>query len=129
MLAIDTNVVVRFLVGDDPSHAAKAKALLETETVQVSVTVMMETEWVLRSAYGFDRVVLLRALRGFAGLANVTVQEPERVARALDWAADGMDFADALHLVAADGCEAFATFDRRMARRPAGREAVPVRVL
>jgi predicted nucleic-acid-binding protein len=129
VLAIDTNVVVRFLVADDPVQAAKARTLLETEAIQVSVTVMMETEWVLRSAYGFDRTALIGALESFAGLPNVTVQESDRVARALMWAAEGMDFADALHLGGAEGCEAFATFDRRMARSWSQADATPVRIL
>src|SRR3954447_1803360 len=51
MLAIDTNLVARYLTGDHPS-IEKAKAVIDGEEVFVSTTVMLEAEWVLRSAYG-----------------------------------------------------------------------------
>lgn len=65
--------------------------------------------------------------RAFAGLPNVTFQEPERVAAALKWADGGMDFADALHLAAAADCEAFATFDQKMAKASRGLNTPAVR--
>jgi predicted nucleic-acid-binding protein len=126
MLAIDTNVVVRYLVADDPAQARRAKALIDGQEVLVATTVLLETEWVLRGAYSHDREDVLAALRRFAGLPKVTLENPPLAARALDWAAKGMDFADALHLAAAEGCDAFLTFDRRLGRSaPAG--AAPVR--
>ena len=114
MLAIDTNVVVRLLTGDDPDQAARARALLEASRVYVALTVMLEAEWVLRSAYGFERGQVVEALTAFAGLEAVTVERPQLLAEALRRCAAGMDFADALHLGAAEGCEGFVTFDRRL---------------
>ena len=129
MLAIDTNVVVRFLTGDDADQAARARDLIASEDVLVSSTVLMETEWVLRSAYGLARGKVLPALRAFAGLPRVSIDEPERVAKALDWAAQGMDFAAALHLAGASGCEALATFDRKLTKLAATVGAPAVREL
>ncbi|HEY2660907.1 MAG TPA: type II toxin-antitoxin system VapC family toxin [Caulobacteraceae bacterium] len=117
MVAIDTNIVVRFLTGDDPDQAARARALIEADTVHVATTVMLESEWVLRSTYGFSSDAVRAALRAFAGLPGVTLQEPERVELALSWAAQGMDFADALHLAAANAVGGFRTFDKRLVRR------------
>jgi predicted nucleic acid-binding protein len=117
MQTIDTNVVVGFLVGDHPEQAARARALISDGAVFVPTTVMLEAAWVLRSAYGFATREVVDALRAFAGLPNVTLQEPERAGRALDMAAAGMDFADALHLTAAEG--GFRTFDRRLLKRAA----------
>lgn len=128
MLAIDTNVVVRLLTADEPDQTAAARALLAENTVFASTTVILEAEWVLRSAYRLSAGEALQGLGAFLGLPSVTVQEPERVARALDWAGRGMDFADALHLAGAAACEAFATFDRRLARAAAEMD-VAVRVL
>src|SRR5271165_3450212 len=54
MLAIDTNLVVRYLVGDDPGQAARARSLIDNNDVFVCTTVLLETEWVLRSVYGFS---------------------------------------------------------------------------
>lgn len=116
MLAIDTNVVVRYLTADDPAQAQKAKAVIDAQDVFLATTVLLETEWVLRSAYGYDATAVLGALRRFASMARVNLQDPPLVACALDWAEQGMDFADALHLAAAKGCEGFVTFDRNMAR-------------
>jgi len=73
---------------------------------------MLESEWVLRSVYGYPTASVCKALRAFAGLPRVSVEEPAALARALDLAEGGMDFADALHLLTAQECEAMATFDR-----------------
>jgi predicted nucleic-acid-binding protein len=126
MRAIDTNVLVRFLAGDEPSQSAKARALVEAGDVFVPLTVVLEAEWVLRSVYGHKGPRVAAALRAFAGLPGVSVEAPGRVATALDRAEAGMDFADALHLGAADGCEALLTFDRRFvkAARAMGVETV-----
>lgn len=112
-IAIDTNVLVRYLTGDDPAQAARARAVIDGERVFVSTTVLLETEWVLRSAYGLPATQVAAALRDFAGLPGVSVESPALLAEALDRVNEGMDFADALHLGAAAQCEALLTFDRR----------------
>lgn len=127
MLAIDTNVVVRLLVGDHPDQSARARELIDRHKVLASTTVVLESEWVLRGAYGLAKPDVLAALRAFAGLPNVTLQEPGRVAAALKWADGGMDFADALHLAAAADCEAFVTFDQKMAKASEGLNTPAVR--
>jgi predicted nucleic-acid-binding protein len=128
MLAIDTNVIVRLLTSDDAVQSAKARSLIEGNDVFVCKTVLLETEWVLRSVYGFDADQVGKALRGFAGLAQVTIEEEALAAQALDWMGAGIDFADALHLAKAAGCDAFATFDRRLARATARLGTVEVRL-
>jgi predicted nucleic-acid-binding protein len=116
MLAVDTNVIVRYLTRDDAAQFAKADALVKNNDVQVCTTVLLETEWVLRRGYSFSRAEILKALVAFAGLPRVALEDPALAARALDWMSRGMDFADALHLAKADECEAFVSFDRRLAR-------------
>ena len=113
MRAVDTNVVVRYLTGDDPEQAARARAAVGAGPVFAGTTVLLETEWVLRSVYGFTGGEVAAALRGFAGLPGVSVENPPLLAEALARTEGGMDFADALHLGAAEGCEAMLTFDRR----------------
>jgi predicted nucleic acid-binding protein len=115
MLAIDTNVIVRYLTGDHPIQSARAKSLIEREHVFVCTTVLLETEWVLRSIHDYSSQQIINALRAFAGLPTVEVEAPAATATALDWAERGMDFADALHLAKATGCEAFVSFDRKFA--------------
>ena len=113
MRAVDTNVVVRFLTGDDPAQASRAKAVIDAGDVFVGTTVLLETEWVLRSVYGFAREDVARALGALAGLPGVSVESPVLLGEALQRTVSGMDFADALHLGAAERCEAMLTFDRR----------------
>lgn len=75
MIAIDTNIVVRYLTGDHPAQSAKARALIDPEKAFVSVTVMLEIGWLLRSAYGYAPGDVVAALRAFARLPIVTVAE------------------------------------------------------
>ena len=126
MRAIDTNVIVRFLTGDDPAQTARARKLVEAGGIFVPTSVLLETEWVLRSGYGFAAARLVPALRDFAGLPGVTLEDPRLAALALDWAEQGLDFADALHLAAARDCTAFLSFDRRLAKAAAGVADIPV---
>lgn len=120
MKAIDTNVVVRYLIGDDPRQAAKAKAAVDQGNVFVGTTVLLESDWVLRSVYGLARGEVAAALRAFSGLPGVTVEDPDLLMRALDRTEMGMDFADALHLGAAAHCETMLTFDRGFVRSAKG---------
>jgi predicted nucleic-acid-binding protein len=123
MLAVDTNIVVRYLTRDDAEQFAKASALIRGEDIYICTTVLLETEWVLRRGYRFRRAEIVEALRALAGLPRVTLEDPPLALQALTWMGGGMDFADALHLATAEGCEAFVSFDRRLAtvaRRVAG---------
>jgi predicted nucleic acid-binding protein len=127
MLAIDTDLVVSYLTGDHPTQSAQARKLIDGEDVFVCTTVLLETEWVLRSVYAFAAGPLAKALRAFAGLRHVTIEDSPAAAQALDWMERGMDFADALHLATARGCDAFVSFDQRFARAANKLSATKVR--
>ncbi len=121
MLAIDTNIIVRYLVGDDPGQAARARRLIDNNDVFVSTTVLLETEWVLRSVYGFSAAQCAKALSDFAGLPRTSLEDAAAAAKALGWVRQGLmqqglDFADGLHLAKAEGCEAFISFDQDFAK-------------
>ena len=116
MKAIDTNVVVRYLTNDDPRQAAKARSVVDAGSVFVATTVLLESEWVLRSVYGLSGKDVAAALRAFSGLPGVTVESPSLLKEALNRAEAGMDFADALHLGSAGHCETMLTFDRSFIR-------------
>lgn len=116
MLAVDTNVIVRYLTADDPRQASRARALINSNDVFVATTMLLEVERVLRSVYGFEPAELVAALAAFAGLPRVHLQDSPLVARALDWARDGMDFADALHLAATHDSDGFVSFDETFVR-------------
>lgn len=118
LIAVDTNVVVRVLTNDDPVQATAAAALLEREIVFLPVSVVLETERVLRSVYGLDRNTAASALRSFLGVPTVSAESAARVGQALSRYENGLDFADALHLASAieTGAERLATFDEKFRR-------------
>ena len=117
MIAVDTNVVVRFLVEDDVAQTDRAEAILRSGAVLVLKTVLLEAEWVLRSAYRLDRAAIGEGLRQLIGLPGIEVEDGAAVARAFAWFDQGLDFADALHLASSGRAAAFATFDRALRRR------------
>lgn len=114
--AIDTNIIVRFLTRDNKDQARKAREIIGDGDLFIATSVMLESEWVLRSAYGFSTSEITGALRSIAGLPGVILEDAALLAQALDWTDLGMDFADALHLARASDCEAFFTFDKRLAK-------------
>jgi len=120
MIALDTNVVVRFLIRDDnPAQSVRAAEAFQSDRVFIARTVILETAWVLAFTFGFARAEVVGALRLLGGLPNVEIEDASAVARALDWASAGLDLADALHLVATPPGAAFVTFDRALSRRSA----------
>jgi predicted nucleic acid-binding protein len=127
MLAVDTNIIVRYVTRDHAEQSPRAKRLVDGNDVFVSTTVLLETEWVLRSAYGFSPAEIVEALRLFAGLPSVSLENPRVAHRGLDWFSSGMDFADALHLASGAAREVFVSFDRRLARISGRIEGVTVR--
>ena len=129
MLAVDTNVVVRYLTNDDVAQSRVVRRLIDENEIWVPHTVLLETEWVLRSLYAYSPERVHAGLMAFIGLRNVSLEQPEKVAQALVWFGQHMDFADALHLVASTGCSAFATFDRKLAVRARKAKAGKVKAL
>ena len=119
MRAIDTNVLVRAIVNDDTAQSARAVALLTEAEVFIPVTVMLELEWVLRSRYAFAPKVVAQAIAKITALGNVLVGEREAVLSAASRAAQGWDFADALHVALSQGCEDFTTLDADLVKRAA----------
>ena len=126
MIAVDTNVLVRFLVKDDEKQAQRARQVLEQEAVFLPKTVLLETERVLRYTYGFDRVAVAEALGKFCGLPQVVVEDTSTVRQALTWHQAGFDFADALHLAASRQVETFYSFDQALVRKAKRAQIIPV---
>src|SRR2546430_10491530 len=98
MIAVDTNVVVRLLTGDNPKQAAAARSLFASGPIWVAKTVLLETGWVLRSLYGFEESAIRDALTKLLGLKNVHAEDAPSVAAALALTTHGIELADAMHL-------------------------------
>ena len=117
MTAVDTNVLVRLLTGDDPKQAAAARSLFASEPIWIVKTVLLETGWVLRSLYGFEESAIRDAFTKLLGLKNVRVEDESAVAAALALTAHGIEIADAMHLNSRPPDTAFASFDKFFVRR------------
>ncbi len=112
MLAVDTNVLIRLLMGDDKRQSPQAVHLFDANEIFISKTVFLETEWVLRRLYGIDRPTIVKILQDLLDATNAYCEDEDQAHQALSWAMGGMDLADAMHLASSSRCERFATFDR-----------------
>ncbi len=112
MHAVDTNVLVRVIIlGDDAAQASRAAALVARETIFISKTVLLETEWILRRSYEINRDEVIDAFKILMETENFVIEDSDVVDHALGWWEHGMDFADAIHLASSQNCDKFATFD------------------
>lgn len=114
-IAVDTNVLVRAVVGDDPAQASvAAKVLTEAELIAVALPCLCEFAWVLRRVYGFTSPDVAIAIRALLAAANVEVNRPA-VEAGLSALEAGGDFADGV--IAYEGCwlggEIFVSFDKK----------------
>jgi predicted nucleic-acid-binding protein len=115
--AVDTNVLARYYLADDPAQSRIAKRVLEASDVFVPKTVVLELAWVLQSVAGQPARKVQDCLRHLVALPGVTVEDEEEVQAALELCARGLEFADALHLCASSACTEMLTFDDRFVRR------------
>lgn len=124
MTGLDTNVLVRYVVQDDPRQSAAATRFVEgVLTAQapgfVSLIVLCELAWVLADCYGAGKARIRDVVEGILGTRQLVVEQAELVRKALrEWEMAGADFSDSLiGLVAiAHGCAKSATFDRAAAK-------------
>ncbi|MFZ1410475.1 MAG: type II toxin-antitoxin system VapC family toxin [Micropruina sp.] len=118
MIGLDTNVIVRYVVQDDPDQAALATKTMESLTDQepgfVSVVTVAEISWVLRRAYRLELNAVLDVIEGLINVRELRVEGVDAIRRAVDRARAGGEFADCLiaELGHAAGCATTLTFDR-----------------
>jgi predicted nucleic-acid-binding protein len=118
MLGVDTNVLLRYVVEDDPEQTRQAEAWLqeaETEGVFVSHLVLAEMEWVLAKGYRFGRPDIHRTFDDLLKTRHVTIPRRDEVEKGLEAYRTGKaDLSDYLLVEAARaaGCTRFATFDK-----------------
>ncbi len=126
MIAVDTNIVVRFLTGDHPEQFQISTQIFRANQVFISDSVILETAWVLRWAYRFEPLPIVAALRGLLGLPNAHFRNRAVLAKAAEWHEAGLDFADALHLAQSDHCEQLLTVDKAFVNRARNMTPCPV---
>lgn len=123
MIALDTNVLVRYLVRDIPEQAEAAQDLLQRLTLEdpgfVSREVAIETAWVLERSYRFTREQIADILEELTAVESLVFEVGDDVRCAvLYFRQGGPDFADLMILAAAEraGANPLYTFDQRFAR-------------
>jgi len=121
MLGVDTNVLVRYLIRDDQPRYEKARRMIDREVsngepVMVSLLVLLETEWVLRSRYVLPKSEIIATFSALLDTADLAFEDQPSIEQALYfWKDSAADFADCL-IDARNrrlGCRATATFDGR----------------
>lgn len=124
MRGIDTNVVLRLLLRDDPKQVASVDALVASGNLFVSLTVLAETEWVLRAAYQLDRTTIGHLLGSLELIEGIVVADRAGLRWACERYMAGADFTDMIHLVASEG-RPFLTFDRQLVKRAGDKAPSP----
>ena len=112
MIAVDTNIIIRFLTHDDDLQYKKAFSVFNNNEVFIPDTVIQETEWVLRYAYKFSAEEIAIAMVNLFGLKNVHLTTSAYIEQAIKWYKQGVDFSDAMHLSQCQKCEKLYTFDK-----------------
>ncbi|MFI7588411.1 PIN domain-containing protein [Spongisporangium articulatum] len=123
MIALDTNVLVRFLVQDDAEQGERATAFMSRRTPEepafVSLVVLVETVWVLRRTFRYPARAVRNVVRSLLDVSELVIQNSSLARAALDQCdRSGADFADAvIHLLAREaGCSETVTFDQHAAK-------------
>jgi predicted nucleic-acid-binding protein len=126
MIGLDTNVLVRYLMQDDPAQAKRASTAIESaagrgERMRLSAITLCELVWVLESAYDQARADVARALEQIVRTADFDLEHARHVRTAIEqYRSTPADFADVLIGLVneAAGCEYTLTFDRSLKRMP-----------
>ncbi|WP_424930754.1 PIN domain-containing protein [Amaricoccus tamworthensis] len=123
MIGLDTNILVRFLVQDDPKQADMANSLISRCSTRqpgfIGREALVEMVWVLERAYGQSAAAIAATLFGFLESEELVLENAEDVAVAAEAYGSGVaDFADHMILAATQrsGCTTLYTFDRKAAR-------------
>ena len=125
MIVLDTNLLLRYLLNDDPAQARRAQRLLEASPlVTVTPTILLELVWVLECS-DCSRAEIVIALRHVCGLPNMRLPDEAAVFRAVQWFERGLDFADAMHLALSPANATLMTFDKDFVGKAKRAEAFP----
>ena len=122
MTGIDTNVLVRYLVNDDPVQGKKAAGLFRSLTATnrgfISLVTIVETIWVLESVYAQETPMIIEAILKLVRSQRLVIQCAKEIEEALTIESYGADPADAIIAVLGKsfGCEKTVTFDKNAAK-------------
>jgi predicted nucleic-acid-binding protein len=116
MIALDTNVLARYLLGDDAKQQAIATHILDgDEPVTAPITVFLELAWVLQGK-GVAKDDILHAFESLLTIRYFMPEHEPELQAAIQWSYEGMDIADAIHLAMSHKAKTFKTFDKAFAK-------------
>lgn len=122
MIGLDTNVIVRYIMQDDPDQSRQATDLIEgnlsgDEPGFIALLALAEILWVLKTVYRIPKAGLVTVVEGLLATRQLRIEQSELVFRALRaYRVGNGDFSDALIAMTgkANGCDAVLTFDREV---------------
>jgi predicted nucleic-acid-binding protein len=130
VIALDTNVLARLILQDNPGEAQVAADLIAGSACSVGWSVLVELCWVLERSARLPREEVAAGLSLINAIDRITVPDADLLAWAIDRYGRGADFADMIHLASAvGGSVAFACFDRRLKRQAGAEPPLPVQTL
>lgn len=126
MYGLDTNVLIRYLLRDDPVQAEQARTTIENavqsgDSVVISLLTMLESEWVLRSCASLDKRAVISTFRMLLETRDIRIEQEETLEEALYlYENNNTDFADCIMAAryARLGCSAMLTFDKKASQLP-----------
>lgn len=127
MLSLDTNVLARYLLGDDLEQQKQANILISNNQCFVVMTVILELAWVLKSQK-VSKVIIIQKLIELSKLPNIHLENAQVFKSAMGWAIQGMDIADAIHLALSQSYLHLpvATFDVNFIKQSHNFDKVPI---
>lgn len=119
-VAVDTNILVRLFIDDDPAQRRRVTDLFASHQIIVLTSVVLETSWVLGKTYGFSKRAIADVLRKLSSTYNLEIEHDLELDVVADMIDKGMDVADAVHLASASDADWFASFDKSFVKAAAG---------
>jgi predicted nucleic-acid-binding protein len=116
MIGIDTSIVLRYLLKDDPALSPRALEIIAANDCFLTRAALTEVVYTLESYYRSPRADIGRALDALLSLRRVSIEDRAVTERAVSWYREGMDFGDAMIAASSHGSVRVATFDRDFAR-------------
>ena len=125
MRSLDTNILARWLLRDDPEQTAIADTIMDGP-VEITATVLVELAWVLQRIGGMSREDLARTLSAILSIDDAYVFDRDGLRWAVDRYRAGADWPDMVHLLQTSRARSFVTFDQSMAREAGLRSPIPI---
>ena len=128
MRSVDTNVIVRWLLRDDPVQAAAADSAMNAP-IEITHTVFLELGWVLTTVGRMSREQFADAMVAILSIDDATIEKRKLLLWATDRFRGGADWGDVMHLAGTSAALTFATFDKSLPREAGSAPPVPVEVI